>query len=575
MTKPRDLATLGGGFTQSGTGAIQRTVENKLKDTVSVKDFGAVGNGVTDDLAKLKLAMETGKVVDGGGLSYAVNGTLAPTSFAGLINATLIQIGSNTATNFQTLSLVGLSNFIISNVTINMGTNITTLYSDDGNNGLQIWGSQSGTGVGTTTSYIENFTLDNVVVTGNGCGTGIHIRHAKRFKVLNCTVRDRISGSSPDPTNDSQNGFQINNCANFEITSCSANNLLTRLSSVNTNKWTRGFLFAEIRDCSITGCGSVLNDQGYDFSGGVSDTSPSSYQGNRQFTITGCTAAVNGTFGFKFANVTHDALIAGCIANNVAATGFVVSSQSTSVALSNNSYRTQNLTFTGCKTVNSLNNSWSGYTSAGFYVDQDASGLYPRNVKFVGCSVEDNQATPTTVSGFTTSVLPIEPSSTGYNKDLTITTKNCSTFNVTTPYSNIHFAGGSFAGTGAGSIPTSTWASVDFTAADIYDPSGIHNPSSNADNFYIKEAGLYFVTSTVMFAANATGLRKIRVAKNGASTGLEYTYAAHATNVTTVTASVCLYFATGDNVRTQVWQDSGTTLNVERASSFFVINRVA
>ena len=43
MTKPRDLATLGGGFTQSGT-LFTRTVENKLKDTVSVKDFGAVGD---------------------------------------------------------------------------------------------------------------------------------------------------------------------------------------------------------------------------------------------------------------------------------------------------------------------------------------------------------------------------------------------------------------------------------------------------------------------------------------------------------------------------------------------------
>ena len=39
MTKPRDLATLGGDFTQSGTGATLRTVENKLKDTVSVKEF--------------------------------------------------------------------------------------------------------------------------------------------------------------------------------------------------------------------------------------------------------------------------------------------------------------------------------------------------------------------------------------------------------------------------------------------------------------------------------------------------------------------------------------------------------
>lgn len=559
----------------SGTGAVYRNLDSKLRDTVNLKDFGAVGNGVTDDLAAVKLALESGKVVDGGGSSYAINGTLKPTSFKGLVNATLVQTGDNTSTNLTTLDLEGLSNFIIQNVTINMGTNVTTLFSDDGNNGVRIMGTQSGSGTSTTTTYVENFTLSNVSVTGNGCGTGIHIRHAKRFTVLDCIVRDRISGSSPAPTNDTQNGFQINNCANFELVGCTAYNLLTKLSGVDTNKWTRGFLFVEIRDCTITGCNSVLNDQGYDFSGAVSDTSPSSYRGNRQFTLAGCSAAVNGTFGFKFANVTHDGLVSGCIVSDVGNTGFVVSSQTTSIVLSNNSYRTQNLTFTGCQVVNSLNNGWSGYTSAGFYVDQDASGLYPRNIKFLSCSVEDNQAVPTTQNGFVTNVAPIGPLSTGYNTDITITTKNCNTFRVITPYSGIHFPGVSLTGSSSGSSNDSTWTSVDFNATDIYDPSGLHNPSSNADNSIIKESGLYFISATVMFGITAAGLRKIRIVRNGATTGLEYTYAAHPTNYTTITATGCLYFATGDTVRVEVWQNSGGSLSFERGSSFFVMARVA
>ena len=36
-------------FTQAGSGAVQRTVESKLRDVVSVKDFGAVGDGITDN----------------------------------------------------------------------------------------------------------------------------------------------------------------------------------------------------------------------------------------------------------------------------------------------------------------------------------------------------------------------------------------------------------------------------------------------------------------------------------------------------------------------------------------------
>ena len=44
-------------FLQAGTGAVQRTVQSKLRETLSVTDFGAVGNGTTDDTAAIQAAI--------------------------------------------------------------------------------------------------------------------------------------------------------------------------------------------------------------------------------------------------------------------------------------------------------------------------------------------------------------------------------------------------------------------------------------------------------------------------------------------------------------------------------------
>ena len=51
------------GFLQAGANAILRTTQAKLRDTVSVKDFGAVGNGTTNDSVAIQAAVNTGKSV--------------------------------------------------------------------------------------------------------------------------------------------------------------------------------------------------------------------------------------------------------------------------------------------------------------------------------------------------------------------------------------------------------------------------------------------------------------------------------------------------------------------------------
>jgi len=61
-------------YTHSATDAVERTLQSKLEDTVSVKDFGAVGDGVTNDYDAIQAAIDA-VIANGGGTVFFPTGT--------------------------------------------------------------------------------------------------------------------------------------------------------------------------------------------------------------------------------------------------------------------------------------------------------------------------------------------------------------------------------------------------------------------------------------------------------------------------------------------------------------------
>ena len=117
-------------YNQGGVGAVDTTVQAKLQDTVSVKDFGAVGDGVTDDAAAFTAAANAINAAGGGSLyipassgRYVINTDVTVQATVNLIfdggvvnvpstgGATLTIYGGVSSTNFHT------NIFVVSNET--------------------------------------------------------------------------------------------------------------------------------------------------------------------------------------------------------------------------------------------------------------------------------------------------------------------------------------------------------------------------------------------------------------------------------------------------------------------------
>lgn len=97
-------------FTQAGSNAATRSVQDKLRDMVSVKDFGAVGNGIADDTIAIQNALTAGSAVQCSiwlpAGTYKVSSRLVVPTRTGLVSDGSATIYA-TAAGFNNTAVVG------------------------------------------------------------------------------------------------------------------------------------------------------------------------------------------------------------------------------------------------------------------------------------------------------------------------------------------------------------------------------------------------------------------------------------------------------------------------------------
>jgi len=148
-------------FIQSGTGAVTRTALAKMREIISVADFGAVGDGVTDDSAAIQLAATAaaGRSLYFPGGTYGVTTTITlPAGITvygdGVGVSTIKKLGSGTANVFYGLNV---SNIIVRDLSFYGNSQ-----SSASGNGLAIWIAQDSSAIETGHDYqIADCRFDN------------------------------------------------------------------------------------------------------------------------------------------------------------------------------------------------------------------------------------------------------------------------------------------------------------------------------------------------------------------------------------------------------------------------------
>jgi len=203
------------GYTQGGADSVATTVQAKLRETVSITDFGAVGDGTTVDTNAIQFALDSGASTiyfpEG---TFVVDQIFPPSNTTLVMTAgTTIKAISNIPANHRMLTIQGVSNVrVLGNgatitgikseytsgeqrhgVFINIANTVVVsglTVKDTGGDGIVITSSDEL--VGPTS---ENITIENCICDNNR-RQGLSLVSGKKITINNCVFKN-TTGTTP------------------------------------------------------------------------------------------------------------------------------------------------------------------------------------------------------------------------------------------------------------------------------------------------------------------------------------------------------------------------------------------
>jgi hypothetical protein len=532
-------------YDPGATGSTSRTVEARLREEFTLKDFGATGDGVIDDLSKITAAIAyaapLGIPLEGGGFTYAVDGNLSLLAGTHIRNAKFKQLSPDGAGNVRTLTSTTVNNITLENVSVDR--------NGDGTNG------QPALDYGIYIDGGSGHYLDNVEVFGDDIGGGLYLDGCNNFIVRSPYVHDIDYSLGADPSAEQINALRFNDCTDFQVIGVRVHTIGGNFGSGATTKYTRGMVIGGCNRWSISGYKIYDVGQGLDVTGSV---------GNKNFTISDGYAYQCYSHGLKLANGNAEGAITNCISERCDRIGFAVVGPSEA-----GTPNPENIVFVNCiaKDIGYVGNQTN---ESGFRVEQGSFlTTYPRGIKFIGCEAIDEQGTPTMLYGFLNDIA-VTGADHDYNEAIHCrvrgaVTQSFSGFNAPSVHSTNSAA---FTHNSTGNWLAITWDE------DQFDRGEMHDTGSNTELFVARRPGTYQVNAAVAWTANVTGERRIRLLKNGLNIQRQiedHKPSAGASTLTINHLAAIVEMDTGDTLEVEGWQNSGGNLDVTNTRSYMQV----